>query len=123
MFLNDYSVISWGNNLSAFKQLAYDLTTQGAPIHGLGVQGHMSTGFSPAAVKARLDSIAEVNLPIWVTEFDVSQPDENIRADELEDFYRIAFSHPSVEGILMWGFYEKVTNQPSTGKSKNKRKK
>jgi hypothetical protein len=47
-----------------------------------------------------------VNLPIWVTEFDISQPDENIRADELEYFYRIAFSHPSVEGILMWGFWE-----------------
>lgn len=106
MFLNDYNVINGGYNLSAFKQMAYDLAAQGAPIHGLGVQCHMTTGFSPATVKARFDSVAEVNLPIWVTEFDVSQPDENIRADELEDFYRVAFSHPSVEGILMWGFWE-----------------
>lgn len=106
LFLNDYNVINWGSNLSDYKQMAYDLAAQGAPIHGLGVQCHMTTGFNPATVKARLDSVAEVNLPIWVTEFTITQPDENIRADEIEDFYRVAFSHPSVEGILMWGFWE-----------------
>jgi len=106
LFLNDYNVISGGYNLNSFKQMAYDLAAQGAPIHGLGVQCHMSTGFSPVAVKARFDSVAEVGLPIWVTEFDVTQPDENIRADELESFYRIAFSEPAVEGILMWGFWQ-----------------
>ncbi len=106
LFLNDYNVINGGYNLNTFKQMAYDLAAQGAPIHGLGVQCHMSTGFNPATIKARFDSVAEVNLPIWITEFDISQPDENIRADELEDFYRIAFSHPSVEGILMWGFWQ-----------------
>ncbi len=106
LFLNDYNVIAGGFNLNDYKQQAYDLLAQGAPLHALGVQCHMSTGFNPVTVKARFDSVAEVNLPIWVTEFDISQPDENIRADELEDFYRVAFSHPSVEGILMWGFWE-----------------
>jgi len=106
LFLNDYNVINGGYNLSIYKQMAYDLAAQGAPIHGLGVQCHMTTGFNPATIKARFDSVAEVNLPIWVSEFDVSQPDVNVRADELEDFYRVAFSHPSVDGILMWGFWE-----------------
>ncbi len=106
LFLNDYNVISEGYNLSTYKQMAYNLIAQGAPVGGLGVQCHMSTGFDPAVVKARFDAVADVNLPVWVTEFDISQPDENIRADELEDFYRVAFSHPTVEGILMWGFWE-----------------
>jgi hypothetical protein len=106
LFLNDYNVISGGYNLTSFKQMAYDFLADDVPLHGMGVQCHMGTGFDPATVKARFDSVAEVNLPIWVTEFDISQPDENIRADELEDFYRVAFSHPSVEGILMWGFWE-----------------
>lgn len=106
LFLNDYSVINSGYNLSTFKQMAYDLTAQDVPVGGLGVQCHMSTGFDPAVIKARFDSVAEVNLPVWVTEFDVSEPNENIRANQLEDFYRVAFSHPSVEGILMWGFWQ-----------------
>jgi GH35 family endo-1,4-beta-xylanase len=106
LFLNDYNVINGGYNLDSYKQMAYDLDAQGAPLHGLGVQCHMTTGFSIDTVKARFDSVAEVNLPIWVTEFDDSQPDENIRADELENFYRVAFSHPAVNGILMWGFWQ-----------------
>jgi len=106
LFLNDYNVINGGYNLSTYIQMAWDLIAQGAPVGGLGVQCHMSTGFNPATIKARFDSVAEVNLPVWVTEFDIAQPDENIRADELENFYRIAFSEPSVEGILMWGFWQ-----------------
>ncbi|MCK5172176.1 MAG: endo-1,4-beta-xylanase, partial [Planctomycetes bacterium] len=106
LFLNDYNVINRGYNLNSFKQMGYDLAAQGAPIHGLGVQCHMLSTFDPVIVKGRFDSVAELNLPIWVTEFDVSDPNENIRADKLEEFYRIAFSHPSVEGILMWGFWE-----------------
>ncbi|MBN1765734.1 MAG: endo-1,4-beta-xylanase [Sedimentisphaerales bacterium] len=106
MFLNDYGVISGGYNLTDYKQMAYDLPAQGAPIHALGVQGHSDTGFDRTDLMARLDSLVELNLPIWITEFDIAQPDKNILADDLEDFYRIVFSHPSVEGILMWSFWE-----------------
>ena len=28
------------------------------------------------------------------------------RATDLENFYRICFSHANVEGIIMWGFWE-----------------
>ena len=31
--------------------------------------------------------------------------DANVRADKLELVYRTAYSHPMVEGIMMWGFY------------------
>lgn len=106
LFINDYNVISGGWNLAAFHQQAIDLQAQGAPIHGLGVQCHMSGGFNRLDAIARFNALVDLNLPIWVTEFDVSQVDENLRANDLEDFYRIAFSHPSVEGILMWGFWE-----------------
>ena len=106
LFLNDYNVISNGYNLNIYKQMAYDLAAQGAIIDGLGVQCHMNSSFDPVTIKDRFDSVAEVNLPIWVTEFDVQDPDEYIRADKLEEFYRVAFSHPAVEGILMWGFWE-----------------
>jgi len=36
----------------------------------------------------------------------MADPDEQVRAQELEDFYRIAFSHPAVEGVMMWGFWQ-----------------
>ncbi len=32
--------------------------------------------------------------------------EEEVKAKEIVDYYRICFSHPIVEGILMWGFWE-----------------
>ena len=32
--------------------------------------------------------------------------EEELKAKELVDYYRICFAHPAVEGILMWGFWE-----------------
>ena len=106
LFLNDYNVISGGWNLNSFYQKAEDLLARGAPLHGLGVQCHMGGGFNRQDALNRFNTLAQLNLPIWVTEFDVAQADENLRADDLEDFYRLAYSHPSVEGIIMWGFWQ-----------------
>jgi hypothetical protein len=36
----------------------------------------------------------------------MSPEEEEQKARELVDFYRICFAHPAVEGILMWGFWE-----------------
>ncbi len=31
--------------------------------------------------------------------------EEELKAKELVDYYKICFAHPAVEGILMWGFW------------------
>jgi hypothetical protein len=65
--------------------------------------------------------LSEFNLPIRVTEFNMpgqvskyykdrslrlSEAQETAKARELVDYYRICFSYPQVQGILMWGFWE-----------------
>jgi hypothetical protein len=32
--------------------------------------------------------------------------EEELKAKELVDYYKICFAHPAVEGIIMWGFWE-----------------
>ena len=46
-----------------------------------------------------------MGVPIWTTELDVVNPDENVRADWYEKALRALYSHPAVEGILFWGFW------------------
>jgi hypothetical protein len=53
-----------------------------------------------------MDSFAEVVPRLQLTEFDVDAGDEQLQADYLRDVMTIAFSHPAVEGIVMWGFWE-----------------
>ncbi len=107
LFVNDYSIIAGSSaRTDAYIQQIQWLQSQGAPVGGIGVQGHFwGSTVSPTAVLARLDQLAVLNLPVWVTEYDVVNADDQLRADNLENAYRAAFSHPAVEGILMWGFW------------------
>jgi endo-1,4-beta-xylanase len=106
LFVNDYNVVAGGQTEEYRAQIA-GLLADGAPVHGIGFQGHFSSpaAVNPHAIKSRLDVLAGFGLPLWCTEYDVTAPDANERADSLEKLYRIAFSHPAVEGILMWGFW------------------
>jgi endo-1,4-beta-xylanase len=105
LFVNDYNVVSFGETDLYISQIL-ELLDQGAPIHGIGVQCHFEDEIFPYTIYDRLDKLATAcQLPIWCTEFDAENADESIRADLYETFYRVAFSHPAVEGIIMWGFW------------------
>jgi endo-1,4-beta-xylanase len=46
-------------------------------------------------------------LPILITEFDYATADEELQADCLRDFLTVAFSHPAIEGVVLWGFWDR----------------
>merc|ERR1712176_382944 len=107
-FVNDYEVLSGGLTNCYKKQIA-DLIDQGAPIDGIGVQSHFKDAernVDPVQVQSKLDSLAELGLPIWVTELDIAQWDAKSRAKHLSYFLRAAFSRESVEGIILWGYWD-----------------
>lgn len=54
----------------------------------------------------RLDKIAESGLKLWITELTLSDTDNNRKAANLEKVMTMLFSHPAVEGILFWGFWD-----------------
>ena len=55
----------------------------------------------------RLDPLAATGLPIHLTEISAKTPDESQRAEALEALFRVGFAHSGVQGILIWGFWEK----------------
>ncbi|WP_265445301.1 endo-1,4-beta-xylanase [Acetivibrio straminisolvens] len=107
LFVNDFNIITYAEGDAYISQIEW-LLENGAEIDGIGVQGHFDEEVDPLVVKARLDNLATLGIPIWVTEYDSTTPDVNKRAENLENLYRIAFSHPSVDGIIMWGFWAGV---------------
>merc|ERR1719436_1848579 len=107
-FVNDYEVLSGGLTNCYKKQIA-DLIDNGAPIDGIGVQSHFKDAernVDPVQIQAKLDSLGELALPIWVTELDISQHDAKARAAHMGYFLQAAFSHASVEGIILWGYWD-----------------
>ncbi|MFA5293606.1 MAG: endo-1,4-beta-xylanase [Phycisphaerae bacterium] len=107
LFVNEYDVL-WKNNYdtSRYENFITKLLNQSLPVGGIGIQGHIEPNFSRTDYITALDKLGKFNLPIWITEFDVKQVDPNLRANDLEDFYRISFSHPAVGGVMMWGFWQ-----------------
>jgi len=110
LYLNDYGILSGGGRnrpkIDAYLATARSLLAQGAPLGGLGVQGHFATDLTPPVrLLAVLDELAGLGLPVRVTEFDIDAADEKVHADYTRDFYTALFNHPAVDGIYTWGFW------------------
>jgi endo-1,4-beta-xylanase len=122
LFVNDYDILT-GRRLDDYVKHIRELTEMGVPVAGIGVQGHLhGDSFDPVALQKALDVLAQFNLPIRITEFNfpgqrskyyqmektaqLSPDEEQAKAAALREYYRICFAHPSVTGILMWGFWE-----------------
>ncbi|XP_006650398.1 endo-1,4-beta-xylanase 1-like [Oryza brachyantha] len=108
LFVNDYNVESMCDiraTPEAYIQQIVGLQEQGAPVGGVGLQGHVSNPVGPV-VRAVLDRLAVLGLPLWFTELDVSSANEHVRADDLEVMLREAYAHPAVDGVVLWGFWE-----------------
>ncbi len=124
LFVNDYDILT-GNRLADYVKDIRRLLDMGTPIAGIGVQGHLhGDSFDPAALQAALDELAKFKLPIRVTEFNfpgqrsryydnrenrqtqLTPEEEGAKAEALKQYFQICFAHPSVTGIMMWGFWE-----------------
>jgi len=107
LFTNDYNIIAGSEaRTQSYIDQVRGLIARGAPVHAVGVQGHFwGDTVDPLQILARLDQLSVLGLPVWVTEYDAVDSNAVRRADKLENLYRAAFSHPTVEGILMWGFW------------------
>jgi len=65
----------------------------------------IANGYS---TQSRLDTLQKAGLPVWSTELDVQAADENTRADYYELALQALYSHPAVEGIVFWGFWDQL---------------
>ncbi|MZP54915.1 MAG: glycoside hydrolase [Bacteroidales bacterium] len=131
LYVNDYDVLITDSpldiGLPEYMAHIRKLLKQGIPIAGIGAQGHSHLEtFDRQVLRNALDSLATFKLPIRVTEFNLpgmrsefrrsqlTPEQEKLKAKEIEDYYRICFAHPAVEGILMWGFWEGANWIPSS---------
>jgi GH35 family endo-1,4-beta-xylanase len=109
LFLNDYPILRGGSegHVDHFEKTIKMLIDGGAPIGGIGVQCHYAS--SPPGIPqliAGLDRFGKFNLPIAITELDINADDEQLQADFMRDHMIATFSHPAVDSIIMWGFWE-----------------
>jgi GH35 family endo-1,4-beta-xylanase len=111
LFINDTAILAGGGgdtpHRAQYEKTIRFLEEKGAPLDGIGMQGHFGAALtSPDDLLAILDRFATLGKTIWVTEYDLDIPDEELAGRFTRDFYTTMFSHPAVGGVVMWGFWD-----------------
>ena len=116
LYLNDYVTLSQNNTgggqYDLLKDRIQELLDAGAPIDGLGFQGHIG-GFPngiPSVLSTLDDFYSSFGLTAKITEFDLPPiVSEELGAKYLGDFLTAIFSHESMNGFLFWNFWDVAT--------------
>ena len=116
-YINDYHILTYDTSWSAahrnsYYRTAQALLAQGADLDAVGFQSHINNGSSakiaPDEQFRRMELFADLGLELAVTEFDMygGSWSEAEQADYLEQFVRVAFSHPAMQHFTMWGYWD-----------------
>lgn len=111
-----------GPNAAAVRDRVRGLLAEGAKIDAIGQQAHFVPGIVYAggtadlsqrtridAYAVALDTLAEVGLPLHMTEVNFVAPDvPELRAAQAEALMRLWWGHPQVEQIVFWGLWNEV---------------
>jgi GH35 family endo-1,4-beta-xylanase len=118
LFLNDYDIIEGGGDDATHQNYYYALSKwlldNGAPLDGIGLQGHFGRITPPSTMQTIIERFSQLPVTLAVTEFDVDIPDEELQADYTRDLMTMVFSQPKVTDFLMWGFWEKAHWMPAS---------
>lgn len=115
LIYNDYNFLTWDNQ--AIIDLITPLVESGY-VDALGVQAHGL--YSPRVwtaqeIKDNLDNIAELGLPIYVSEYDIEETDDETQLERMQTHFPVFYNHPDVVGITLWGYVVGSTWREGTG--------
>ncbi|KAF3617207.1 Glycosyl hydrolase family 10 protein isoform 2 [Capsicum annuum] len=105
LFLNEFNVVEncdSSSTVDKYISKLRELKEDGMSMNGIGLEGHFGVPNRPR-IRATLDKLATLGLPIWLTEVDISNTfSMETQAIYLEQVLREGFSHPAVDGIMLW---------------------
>ena len=120
LFYNDYNAEGMGGKSNAVYALVRDLLEKNVPIHGVGLQMHVSTQFAPPAadVAANIKRLGDLGLEVHVTEMDVRipLPDTEVKLAQQADVYQtmleVCLEAWNCTAFVIWGFTDRYSWVP-----------
>lgn len=111
LYLNENDIVissdSLQQSITALKSIIRKISLAGAPVHGIGMQGHMGDNLTPPETLLEIfDQFAALDLDLGITEYDAVDAHEKITADYMRDVLIASYSHPNMHNFIMWGFWD-----------------
>jgi len=105
LWINENNILKGGGRINNYKDLIGFLKADGT-VDGVGMQGHWLENTSASTIQNSLDQMDDVNLPLYITEYEVSESNDNTQKNIWEDQFPVFWEHPAVEGVTLWGYKE-----------------
>lgn len=121
--INEFYVIAKPEIRQKYYDLVKELQRRKVPVMGIGIQAHepREMWFSPVEIVATFNKFDSLKLPLHITEF-IPQSSgkaitggwregpwtEEAQAEFAEQFYTLAFGHPSMSSIHWWGLSDRM---------------
>jgi endo-1,4-beta-xylanase len=116
LILNEYNILHSTSQTTEYIKII-DLLKDRDLIDGIGIQGHYfefrsdlnssnTYVWSVATIKNNLDKLAETGIPVYLTEFDIDEPDDANQLEQYKIYFPIFWNHPGVHGITFWGYIQ-----------------
>jgi endo-1,4-beta-xylanase len=120
LFYNDYGAEGLNAKSDAVYNLVKGLLERGVPIHGVGLQMHISVENppNPQEIAANIRRLRELGLEVHITEMDVrmrtpARWEDLVRQAEIyREILRVCLS-TGCKAFVMWGFTDKYSWIPS----------
>lgn len=116
LFLNEVLISFPGAKLDALVTLVEDLLAEGAPLHGVGIQGHFLFAPNSTALQQSIEALAATGVIVELTEVDVllrgPGSEEERLARQADDYLGVAsacLAVPACRRVTLWGFTDAHT--------------
>jgi GH35 family endo-1,4-beta-xylanase len=113
LWINEDDIIAGGARANDYERIIDYLIAHDAAPDGIGFQGHFIQEWgrvansTPQQVYNRIERFADKGLPLRATEFDIDVGMDEARQGLLmRDYLTVMFSHPAMEAVTMWGFWQ-----------------
>lgn len=116
LVLNDYGIINDPSAITEHLEIVNILKARGL-IDAVGIQCHNFNvdNLSANAITTNLNQLATANLPIYVTELDITGATEQEQRDRYAEKFPAFWEHPAVKGVTLWGYVEGETWKTGSG--------
>jgi endo-1,4-beta-xylanase len=111
LLLNEYNVLQSNTVTDNYLRLIDTLRVRKL-IDGIGIQGHYfefkGSGYTyqVSTLKYNLDRLTATGLPVYISEFDINEPDDNTQLANYQVYFPLFWETPGVKGITLWGYLQ-----------------
>lgn len=122
LFYNDYGAEGMNPKANAIYDMVADMVARGVPIHGVGLQAHISVGVTEPGqylaqtnLEQNIQRLGELGLEVHITEMDVryaGEATDAILQRQAADYYRFMESCLDSEyctTFVVWGVTDRFT--------------